>query len=835
MRKFKSLFVFAFGLFFGLSAFAQNTDEQGRIIVNDEASFWAVQNNLSGDYIQTADITLTDVSKSIYQIGSTAVQDGVAFSGTYDGGGHAIRVAFSDGTNRNKALFGVNEGTIKNLSLENINVVATGDAIKQVAVLCWDNKGNIENIKATGCSVSNDYANTERGGAIITALNVGNVYNCHATGCTVNVYGNAGGIVGRMGYYGDTQDINGSISYCSFQGSVTSLQHREGIGGIFFDDYATGNASGIVGEIVTGTVTGCFVEDGTVVTRQGNRVPAGTGDYVRNAAGIGVESAQATEGDVSVGNCYSGATVTTGRNGTSYPISSGENLNSYTNNSGLSGEALADALNAGLEPPAFEIDSDGNIVFIDQTVFASELTTTQNGDFLSPETWGNKRFSNATATSVTIKHAVTLSDNVVIPDGITLNFDNGGSLTINEGGSFVSNNKEVKNLTINNSLQNGKWNFIGLANNGAISQLGSEGMPDMWALAFDYTNNKWYEDDFLHMDDNLTRGNGIFVWTDEACTLPSVSTTHTDGNLNVQNSVTGDNASGRWMALANPYMGALDVAAFIGDNAGRIQGETVYLYNGTSFNTQDQVPVGEGFFVNMKEGNNSITFQPSQMVGYPSTGAKTVAREREYVMVSVSTDGYKVPVRICRNELASENYDIFDANKMFGDGSVAEPYFVTEGINLCKEEVATMPYYATMNIKSGEARTVEIVADAIPEGYSATLIDGEDEIELTEGMVYTTDIASGENAERFKLLIGEKNVSLEEAEAIENLIQVSNIGRRVNISARGAIEAEVYNALGQKVYSTTDHNFSLDGVSAGAYIIKVSNGKSVKSEKIIVQ
>ena len=115
------------------------------------------------------------------------------------------------------------------------------------------------------------------------------------------------------------------------------------------------------------------------------------------------------------------------------------------------------------------------------------------------------------------------------------------------------------------------------------------------------------------------------------------------------------------------------------------------------------------------------------------------------------------------------------------------------------------------------------------------MIDGDEEIELTEGMVYTTDIASGENAERFKLLIGEKNVSLESAEAIENLIQVSNIGRRVNISARGAIEAEVYNALGQKVYTTTNNSFTLEGVSAGAYIIKVSNGKSVKSEKIIVQ
>ena len=590
-------------------------------------------------------------------------------------------------------------------------------------------------------------------------------------------------------------------------------------------------AGGIVGEISGGEIKGCFVEDGTTVTREGS---ANNLFFPRNAAGI-------ASGNGVVSNCYTGATVSAGGGsyGDSYPISSGENLNSYTNNSGLSIEELVDALNAGLEPPAFEIGTDGQITYIDQTEFASELTTTRAGDFLSPATWGNKRFSNATATSVTIKHAVTLSDNVVIPDGITLNFDNGGSLTINEGGSFVTSNKEVKNLTINNSLQNGKWNFIGMANNGAISQLGSEGMPDMWALAFDYTNNKWYEDDFLHMDDNLARGNGIFVWTDGACTVSSVSATHTDGDLTVTNGVTGSTDAGRWMALANPYMGELDVAAFVGGNTSRIQGGIVYLYNGTSFNTQEAipttVPVGEGFFVNMTEGNSSITFQPSQMVGYPSTGAKAVAREKEYVQLSVSTEGYKVPVMICRNDLAGQEYDIFDANKMFGDGSVAEPYFVTEGINLCKEEIKNMPYYATMNIKSGEARTVEIVADAIPEGYSATLIDGDEEVELTEGMVYTTDIASGENAERFKLLIGEKNVSLEDAEAVENLIQVSNVGRRVNISARGAIEAEVYNALGQKVYTTTNNSFTLEGVSAGAYIIKVSNGKSVKSEKIIVQ
>ena len=789
MRKFKSLFVFAFGLFFGLSVFAQNTDEQGRIIVNNEASFWAVQNNLGGSYIQTANIILTEADSRTWQIGST--EQGDAFTGTYDGGGFTISVALSDDSKRNKGLFGENQGTITNLRLNGINVVTDGGLsgdVQQVSVLCWKNKGTISNVYAENCAVRNSYVVSNRCGGIISALNESNITNCHASGCTVDIYGNAGGLVGTM--------TGGNVSYCYFSGNVISEKQAAS---------STGNAGGIVGEISGGEIKGCFVEDGTTVTRNGN---ADNPRFSRNAAGI-------ASGNGVVSNCYTGATVSAegGLYGDSYPISTdGTNSNCYTNNSGLSGEALADALNAGLEPPAFEIGPDGNIVFIDQTEFDATLITVRDGDFLSPETWGNKRFSNATATSVTIAHAVTLSGSVVIPSNIQLTVVDGGSLTINDGGSFVRGNAAVNNVTIKKNLSASQWNFIGLANNGAISQLGAEGLPDMWALAFDYGNNKWYESDFLHMDDNLARGNGIFVWTDEACTVSSVSATHTDGDLTVTNGV----------ALANPYMGELDVAAFVLENTSSlsIQGQGVYLYDNNIFDFKGigGIPVGEGFFVNMvNNGSQTINFQPSQMVGYPSTGAKAVAREKEYVKVSVSTDGYKVPVMICRNDLASQEYDIFDANKMFGDGSVAEPYFVTEGINLCKEEVATMPYYATMNIKSGEARTVEIVADAIPEGYSATLIDGDEEVELTEGMVYTTDIASGENAERFKLLIGEKNVSLESAEAIENLIQVSNTGRRVNISARGAIEAEVYNALGQKVYSTTDNNFTLDGVSAGAY------------------
>ena len=49
------------------------------------------------------------------------------------------------------------------------------------------------------------------------------------------------------------------------------------------------------------------------------------------------------------------------------------------------------------------------------------------------------------------------------------------------------------------------------------------------------------------------------------------------------------------------------------------------------------------------------------------------------------------------------------------------------------------------------------------------------------------------------------------------------------------IRAEVYNTLGQKVYETTARNFNIEGVAAGAYVIKVQSGKAVQSQKVIIR
>jgi hypothetical protein len=193
----------------------------------------------------------------------------------------------------------------------------------------------------------------------------------------------------------------------------------------------------------------------------------------------------------------------------------------------------------------------------------------------------------------------------------------------------------------------------------------------------------------------------------------------------------------------------------------------------------------------------------------------------------------EIEVLFAQNEEAQEGYDRFDANKLFSPYEIAEPYFITNNIALVKEEVNTLPYYATMNVRSYENKEVKFKANYIPEGYSLSLIDGEETIDLLQGQEYSTLVSRGENANRFKLLI-KKSVGLNDVEELE--VNITNDNRLVNITtSEKDLQIEVYNALGQRVFATKDFNFSLNNVSAGAYMIKAFNNKASKTQKIVVK
>ena len=486
------------------------------------------------------------------------------------------------------------------------------------------------------------------------------------------------------------------------------------------------------------------------------------------------------------------------------------------------------------------------------------FTTSTRGNFVAisegnwdnATTWQDGRIPNGIGT-ITINNGVTvtLDRTLVLTEDYTLT--NNGTLLINKGELVnTTDNNNLGNVRISFTATQNKWKFIGApftsVQDGKYRLESIEPVlnSDVAVVLYDYSNGAW-SGSWATINDRVPQAEGYFAWPFYNGTITfnndynkdkTVDYSLNNSTITVTRDVT-NSSGGNWMSLANPYPAKLDIARFLGDNsAAGLQGGVVYIFNGSSFDVTNSglLPVCEGFFVNFSNsGNDSVTFHKTQMKYYPSennTESKTV--QNPWIEMSLVNKRDKVKFFFARNPLAEQGYDKYDANKLFATTGVAEPYFVTDGMNLVKEEVKELPYYATLNVRSEQDTLMTFVADKIPEGYRVSLIDGEQTIEMNEGSRYETNISAGENADRFKLLI-QNNVGLNQVSQTD--ITITNSNRHVAISAEAISNVEVFNALGQRVYQTKASTFTLSGVQSGVYVVRVSTAKGTKSQKIVVE
>jgi hypothetical protein len=170
---------------------------------------------------------------------------------------------------------------------------------------------------------------------------------------------------------------------------------------------------------------------------------------------------------------------------------------------------------------------------------------------------------------------------------------------------------------------------------------------------------------------------------------------------------------------------------------------------------------------------------------------------------------------------------------MFALTQITEPYFVTDGNALVKEEVNSLPYTATLNVKSFSSKEVTFRLEDIPEDIVVFLLDNGQDIKMNGGVEYTTTVSEGENENRFKLLV--KNVrKFTEIGDLEVSIISNNREVSVNTDSKD-LTIKVYDALGREVFATKDYKFTLNDVPAGAYMIKAYNKKVTKTGKIIIE
>lgn len=513
----------------------------------------------------------------------------------------------------------------------------------------------------------------------------------------------------------------------------------------------------------------------------------------------------------------------------------------------------------------------GGVDDYDGTPTVVTFTTSSSGHFVaiktggwgSAATWNDGRIPDGWGP-ITINSGVTvtLDKPLVLKGNCTLTND--GTLLINSNGELVNttdNNNLGKVKIAFNSTKQENWSFVGVpfAQNYRLETIAPHPGSDVAVVLYDYPNGRW-SSDWATIDNIVPVAEGFFLWpfyygaiifNNDYNNDSTVDYTLNNSDITVTRKVV-NSSGGNWMALANPYPAKLNIAKFWQDNSSNLQGQdnssnlqgnVVYKYNTekNQFEIKDCndtnlfVAVCEGFFVNFRSAgdNKSVVFRKTQMTSYPTASeAKSKTAQNPWIEMSLVNKRDEVKFYFVQNPLAEQGYDKYDANKLFATTGVAEPYFVTDGMNLVKEEVRELPYYATLNVRSEQDTLMTFVADKIPEGYRVSLIDGEQTIEMNEGSRYETNISAGENADRFKLLI-QNNVGLNQVSQTD--ITITNSNRHVAISAEAISNVEVFNALGQRVYQTKASTFTLSSVPSGVYVVRVSTDKGTKSQKIVVE
>lgn len=791
-----------------VAVFLSATFVNAQIQINNADDFAQIGGEypLDGDYIQTADIDLGTITSP--KIGT--------FSGTYDGGNFKItyNATFADNSYGVYGLIGTNNGTIKNLKVK-AELYLQGNA-QQVGLICGNNAGTIDSCEVL---LGSWISHAENGGAMFTGLVAGRqeagalINNCTATG---NCYGvlRTGGIVGlSLGTIKACTFTSGALKsrgYIAYDYTMMLQTIQSYVGGIT----AYGNVySSYANPTISKAGITCTGEDYKVITPN------------------------------TANGCVAGAVSTIDGNVIQEYQIAGTNQSCFV--APLTSAEISTLNTAASTNDAIGIDW-SNYAQIEQA--NSTYTVVNNGTFDANSTWSN-------GVAPLNLHNIPLPEGgveIIIGEGKTLRLNttlvlsnnirlvNNGTLVICSGGDLVNTTGTnlTGNIVVEKQVSANKWYLTAAPFTDysmSVIEIPTSGTnADVAAISYDYSQGAW-SSNYMTTADSMSAGESFFMWpfyTGQVNFVPNGCVLN-NGNVSVTRNITRYSSNGHWMALANPYPGDLDVAKFLASSGLPTQGRIVYTYSNGGFNTISSgvIHVTDGFFVNVGgTGDATINFTKGQLKNYPT--AKSAIQTPEFIDFAVEYDYNSIKVHFAQNDEAEQSYDIFDANKLFATTRIIEPYFVTDGIELAKEEVKTLPYYATLNVRSAETDTVRFVAKNIPEEYSISLIDGEQTIDMVEGDMYEVVLEEGENADRFKLLV-KKSLSIADVE--ETQLAIINHNRHINILSQENMNVEVYNALGQKVYQTNEKNFVLNNVPAGAYIVKANAGNCIETAKIIVK
>ncbi len=254
-KGFIRLFTTLLLAFYALNILAIEKDTDGTYFISSDSDlkeFADLVNNgtYGANAILTADVDISSYSPW------TPIGTKKSYNGTFDGQGHSVSgLTIQKNVDSNLGLFGINNGTIKNVTVKEANIkVSTALAVVKQGAITGENKGSIINCHSVNSTIDNFSTGMASKAGGIAGVNSGTIDGCSNIGgvCIVRSLSEVvGGICGTN---------SGTIKSCE---NTARVENSYSAGSL------TNYTGGICGNADNGTIENCF-NGGEVEVKSGN-------------------------------------------------------------------------------------------------------------------------------------------------------------------------------------------------------------------------------------------------------------------------------------------------------------------------------------------------------------------------------------------------------------------------------------------------------------------------------------------------------------------------------------------------------------------------------------
>ena len=430
----------------------------------------------------------------------------------------------------------------------------------------------------------------------------------------------------------------------------------------------------------------------------------------------------------------------------------------------------------------------------------------------------------------------------------------GGSFTISE----ITTSTVTGDITYKRSLPNTDWYLISPPVSGesienviANHSLATGSGTNLGLASFNNTNSTWdYQDSSSQGALNAAQGYSIKLQA-----AADISFTGNANTLDVNHTVSGGNSSDYYL-LGNPFASYVNSLAFFTKNTALLSEETIWLWEGTAYQTYNAVssieiaPV-QGFFVNIDDSvsNQNIVFETSNQ----SHQAEDTFKKEEPIAnfeLSMESNDAKSATKVFYVAGKTTGFDNGYDSRIFGGAThnftvYTELVGDQEGTKLAiqtldKDDTSIIPVGVIANV--GKEITFSLESENLGDNVSIYLEDKLTGafINVSETTYQTTITEEAEGVGRFYIHNTSASLSIENLNANNISIYKSSFNEITINGVTTKATFKMFSVTGKEVMHTRfashgNKEIPLPSLAKGVYIVQLTTEAGTINKKIILE